>query len=82
MKDTHTVHVHITKIHDVIFSGEAVSVTLPGREGEFTILAHHEPLIGLLKNGTITVRGVHTTEKFTIESGILETSNNQVTVLV
>lgn len=78
----HTFTLTISKVNELLFSGDAVSVTLPGSEGELTILAHHEPLISQLKAGTITVRTSEGTQQFAIERGLLETSNGQVTVLV
>lgn len=72
----------ISKVNELLFSGEAISVNIPGSEGAMTILAKHEPLITMLKQGTITVRNGVDTESFAIEKGLLETSNGQVTILV
>ena len=72
----------IAKVNEQLFSGDAISVNVPGTEGEMTILAHHEPLITMLKKGIITVRDGENTKTFSIEKGMLETSNGQVTVLV
>ncbi len=69
-------------MNELLFTGEAISVTLPGTEGELTLLAHHEPLITLLKKGTITVRDGGDSKEFQIEKGLCETSHGQVTVLV
>ena len=82
MKQEHTFTLTISKVNAPLFHGEAQSVTLPGTEGEFTILAHHAPLISILKKGTILVRNREGIKSFTIENGLLETSNGQVTVLV
>ena len=46
----------IAKVDEIYFDGEADSVTLPGAEGEMTVLPEHEPLITTLKAGVITVR--------------------------
>lgn len=72
----------ISKVDGPLFSGTAHSMTLPAVEGEMTILANHEPLISMLKKGTITVRDSEGEKTFSIEKGLLETSNGQVTVLV
>jgi F-type H+-transporting ATPase subunit epsilon len=60
-----------------------VSVTVPGTEGEMTILADHEALISVLRAGTVTVRpetgDAHT---FTIDQGTIEISHNHATVLI
>ncbi len=72
----------ISEVDDLLFDGEAHSVTVPGAMGEMTLLAKHEPLIALLKEGTITVRTGEGEQQFSIKKGLLETSNNRVTVLV
>lgn len=82
MKQGNTFRVTISKVHGPLFSGQAYSVTLPAVEGEMTILAHHEPFISMLKQGTITVRDEEGTKTFPVQKGLLETSNGQVTILV
>lgn len=78
-----TFHLTIASVGQTRFDGAATSATLPGTAGEFTILAHHEPIVTTLKPGTITVRlseGEH--KKFDIESGVLECSGSRVVVLL
>jgi F-type H+-transporting ATPase subunit epsilon len=82
MQTRKTFTVTIARVNEQLFNGLAYSITVPGSEGELTILADHEPLVSLLKTGTITVRKDEATEKFQIEKGLLETSNGQVTVLL
>lgn len=72
----------ISEVDDLLFQGEAHSVTVPGTAGEMTLLAKHEPLIALLKAGTITVRIDGEEKQYPIKKGLLEVSNNRVTVLV
>jgi F-type H+-transporting ATPase subunit epsilon len=83
MQSKSTFTLVISKVNERIFHGEATSVTLPGTEGELTVLSGHEPLITLLSRGIITVHtadGGHT--EFQIEKGVLEVSQGQVTVLI
>lgn len=73
----------ISKVDAPVFDGEVLSVTLPGSEGEMTIMAEHESLISVLKAGTVTIK----TENgevitHTVENGTLEISNNHATVLI
>ncbi len=73
----------ISKVDAPVFDGEVLSVTVPGTEGEMTILADHEALISVLRAGTVTVRpksGEPTT--YTIERGTIEISHNHATVLI
>ncbi|MDB5003467.1 MAG: hypothetical protein JWQ34_1692 [Mucilaginibacter sp.] len=64
-----------------VFEGEATSVTLPGTLGFFEILNHHAPIISTLQDGKLTVRGSGKEEVFFIKGGVVEASNNIVTVL-
>jgi F-type H+-transporting ATPase subunit epsilon len=77
-----TFKLNISKVNELLYNGDAISVTVPGADGEATVLAHHEPLIALLKKGIITVRGNDGNKEFTIEKGVCEVSHNQVTILV
>jgi F-type H+-transporting ATPase subunit epsilon len=72
----------ITKIDGPVFDGEALSVTIPGEEGEMTILAGHEALITRLKAGTIMVKSETETHTHPVDSGVVEIANNIVTVLL
>jgi F-type H+-transporting ATPase subunit epsilon len=78
-----TFHLTIASVGETRFDGAAVSATLPTSAGEITVLPHHEPLVGTLKSGTITVRKtLGEPEQFQVESGVLEVSNNRVVVLL
>lgn len=75
-------HLVISKVDELLYEDEATSVNLPGMEGEFTVLAHHEPLISLLKKGVIKVEKNEVQKKFEIKGGLCEVHKNQVTILV
>jgi F-type H+-transporting ATPase subunit epsilon len=73
----------ITAIDAPLYNGEAFSVTLPGEEGNMTVLAHHQALITRLKEGIILVKDASSGEhSFPIDSGVVEIANNKVTVLL
>ncbi len=73
----------IARVDSPVFAGSVISVTVPGSEGEMTILANHAPLMTALKGGVITVRKEDgSSEKFSLTSGTLEVSQNQVTILL
>jgi len=74
--------VTVTKVDGPLLNGEALSVTVPGVEGEMTILPEHTALISPLKQGVITVHTSNGEEFFDIERGTLEVSGNQATVLL
>ncbi len=83
MAEQKTIQITIARVDAPVFSGPVTSVTVPGSEGEMTLLADHAPLMTALRAGTITVRMVDGTEEtFTVASGTLEVSQNQVTILL
>lgn len=83
MATSTTTNLTITRVDTAVFNGEVVSVTVPGSEGVMTILAHHAPLVSLLKEGTIVIHTADgTPESITVKSGVLEVSSNQITILL
>jgi len=83
MADQLKLHLTITRVDGPLFDGEAVSVTVPGVEGELTVLARHEAFISPLRPGTVTVRTPDgEAHAFEVESGTIEVSNNQATILL
>lgn len=62
----------------VIFSGSAKSVILPGDYGEFEVLDFHKPILSLLKRGSIVIDGV----SFPVSKGIARFMGNDLVALV
>lgn len=76
-------HLIISSVGETRFEGEAFLATMPGSDGEFTILAHHEPFVSTLAPGKIVVRSSEGgTKEFPVENGIVECSSNTVTILL
>ena len=66
-----------------IFNGEAVSVVLPGEEGEFGVLAGHSSLTTLLEAGVVDVeKKDKTIESILINWGVVQVDEEKVIVLV
>lgn len=66
----------------VVFSEEGVdSVTLPGSEGELTILPSHAPLMTSLRPGALRFRRAGEETDVALSGGFLEVRSNNVTVL-
>jgi len=66
-----------------IFSGPVTSVTLPGEEGEFGVLAHHASLTTLLTSGVIDiVKEDKKQESVLINWGVAQVDEEKVVVLV
>ncbi|OHA83683.1 MAG: hypothetical protein A2408_02530 [Candidatus Yonathbacteria bacterium RIFOXYC1_FULL_52_10] len=72
----------IATVDKTLFHGAAVSVNVPGSDGELTVLAHHTPLVTTLIAGEIRVKTEHDTLTFPIERGLLEVSRNEAVVLL
>jgi len=66
-----------------IFQGAVTSVTVPGEEGEFGVLAQHVALTTLLKAGVIDIiKENGQQESIVINWGVVQVANNTVMVLV
>jgi len=67
----------------VIYNGNALSVTLPGEEGEFGVLAEHSSLTTLLEAGVIDVeKEDKSVESILINWGLVQVDEKKVVVLV
>ena len=65
-----------------VFEGQVEYVEVPGSEGYLGVLAHHAALVTGLASGTLSVRKSDgETERWTVEGGFFEVSNNRATVL-
>ena len=66
-----------------IFNDEVVSVTLPGEEGEFGVLAEHSSLTTLLEAGVIDIeKEDKSVESILINRGVVQVDEAKVIVLV
>ncbi|GHC73812.1 F0F1 ATP synthase subunit epsilon [Limoniibacter endophyticus] len=66
----------------ILFSDSAVSVVLPGSEGEMTVMGNHSPLISTLKPGVITVSTANgATDRFVVYGGVADIKPDVCTVL-
>ena len=63
-----------------IFSGNTDEAILPCFEGQVTVLKDHIPLITFLRPGLINIK-TSTWQKFFVEEGTVEFSNNNLLVL-
>ena len=77
-------HVVIAKVDEVLFEGEAHSLTVPGADGEMTVLGRHMPLITTLKPGEarVHVAAGDTPKIFPIQGGVLEVRADGATVIL
>jgi F-type H+-transporting ATPase subunit epsilon len=65
-----------------VWSGEAVSVSARTLEGDLGILTDHAPLLGVLVDGKVVIKGSDgSTSEFNVDGGFLSVSNNRVSIL-
>lgn len=77
-----TIHVDVVSAEELIFSGQARFVALPGEAGELGILPKHTPLITRIKPGSVRIELPDGNEEFVfVAGGILEVQPDRVTVL-
>lgn len=74
-------HVTVISPEAAVYEGEATAVTAPAFDGEVGILTNHAPLMTVLGNGVLTVRGADTTRRFRVHGGFLQVVRNNVRVL-
>ena len=68
-----TIHVDVVSAEELIFSGEATFVALPGEAGELGIKPRHTPLITRIKPGPARIQLENGNEELAfVAGGILE----------
>ncbi|GEM_PF-462459 len=79
-----TFHLTVARIGENLFDGEAVSVSLPGVEGVFVVLAGHEAFVTELKEGEAKIEAADGTRHHVPihQGGVAEVSGGQATVLL
>lgn len=83
MAEQKTFHLTVSRVDTALYDSDAVSVQVPGTEGDMTLLADHAPIIASLKEGIIVItRADTTTETFDIENGTVEVRDNHVSILL
>ena len=89
-------YLEIVSPEATLFAGEVESVTVPGVNGEFQMLHNHAPIVSLLQEGIVKIKGTIELDeahkdKFTkegsdrihlaIKSGTIELNDNKLIVL-
>jgi F-type H+-transporting ATPase subunit epsilon len=77
-----TIRVDVVSAEELIYSGEATFVALPGEVGELGIYPRHTPLISRIRAGSVRIQKPDGKEEFVfVAGGILEVQPDSVTVL-
>jgi len=75
--------VEIVTPQKTLFSGKAISVTVPGAKSSFQILWNHAPIVSSLSKGKITLVDEKNNETvYETSSGFVELQKNKVSILV
>jgi len=74
-------HFEFVSPERVLFSGDVDQVDLPGIEGDMGILAHHAPLVTVLRPGIITIYRGGNREPVVVTGGFAEVGPAGLTVL-
>lgn len=73
----------IATVGETLYDGLAVSLTVPSANGEITVLADHEPIVSVLREGVIIVRmSEGEPKRFEVTHGAVEVCDNRVVVLL
>ncbi|MDO9011868.1 MAG: F0F1 ATP synthase subunit epsilon [Gallionella sp.] len=78
-----TVHVDVVSAEELIFSGLAEVVVVPGEMGELGIYPRHAPLLTRIKSGSVRIKrpDIAEEELIYVSGGVLEVQPNVVTIL-
>lgn len=72
---------HILTPEKTLYEGSSTAIQFPGKDGLFQVLKDHAPLMASLTKGTIRINSNDGIQDIKIDGGIVEVSNNKVTVL-
>ncbi|KFJ08263.1 F0F1 ATP synthase subunit epsilon [Bifidobacterium tsurumiense] len=78
-----SMQVNIVAADHPVWSGAAKSAVIPASEGAMGILPNHEPVLTLVKGGTLTVTDVNgELHSFAVADGFISFDENKLTVAV
>lgn len=73
--------VEIVSPEKLVLSEQANAVSVPGREGYFTVMGDHAPLMTTLKPGFVTVSSASGDRTFYVRGGFADVSPEGLTIL-
>lgn len=81
MEDEKILHVRISKAAEVVWEGDAFSVSSQNSNGEFDILGMHSNFITLIRNEPIKIVQTDGKENtYTFKQSVLSVNNNKVKI--
>ena len=74
--------VEVVTPEERVWSGEAKMVSARTLDGELGVLPDHAPLLGVLADGTVSIKAADgSTNDFVINGGFISIANNRVSIL-
>ena len=65
-----------------VWSGEATMVSTRTLEGDIGVLPNHAPLLGVLVDGKVVIKGADgSTHEFAVNGGFISVAKNRVSIL-
>ena len=66
----------------IVFEDTADSVTVPGWEGQYTVLPAHASMLTLSRVGLLKIKSGGSVQKFVIDKGFIEVGPTEMSVMV
>jgi len=64
-----------------LYTGEAKAVSVPSKQGPFTMLDHHAAIVAILQNGKVIVTDTNDKQQsFDIKGGFCEQHDNTIII--
>ena len=80
---TNKFELSIISAESKVFEGEVENILVPGMIGDFLVLSDHAPCISSIRPGFLEFSdGASKKQKYFVSGGIIEVTNNVVSVLV
>jgi len=81
MADQTNIQLEIVAPDKTLLTVTVESVTIPGMDGDFSVLPGHTPFLAALRNDVMTTRANSNTKHYAINGGYAEVRDNKVIVL-
>ena len=80
---TNKFELSIISAESKVFEGKVENILVPGMVGDFLVLSNHAPCISSIRPGFLEFsEGTSDKQRYFVSGGIIEVSNNMVSVLV
>ena len=81
MADETEIQLEVVAPDKTLLTVTADSVTIPGMDGDFSVLPGHTPFLAALRNDVMTTRANTNTKRYAINGGYAEVRDNKIIVL-